>query len=200
MAPNGLPVAAHPLCGICTKHQGSHPSDLERRNRQHLEQWQLDFERQQQKYEARQAKRDADADADAVISRLRETIEKLKDEISSKPVQFVERNLDQETVDEALRERDNANAACVRVYKTLAQVRVIHHDTGRGLCKCGKKLTECAETEIVDGNRSFLRWEARQVGHVRRNGPYGSALPEGHPAIINPRWSSPGEAASLTTR
>lgn len=198
MAPNGLPVAARPLCGICTKHQGSHPSDLERRNRQHLEQWQLDFERQQQMYEARQAKRDAAADK--IISGLRETIEKLKDEIRSKPVQLVERNLDQEKVDEAIRERDNSNAARLRTHQTLAQLRVVHHNTGCGLCKCGKSLTKCVETEILDSDRSFLRWEARQVDRIRRDGPYASALPEGHPAMINPRWSPPGETVSGATR
>jgi hypothetical protein len=95
-APDGLPVAVRPLCGICVKHQGSHPADLERRNRQHLEQWELDFERQQQIYEDWQAKRDAEKDT--VISELQATIAKLEEEIRSTPVRYVDRNLDQETV------------------------------------------------------------------------------------------------------
>jgi hypothetical protein len=197
-APNGLPVAAQSLCGICTKHQGSHPHDLERRNRQHLEQWQLDFEQQQQMYEAAQAKRDVAADK--AVAELRATIEKLKDEIRSRPVQLVERNLDQEKVDEAIRERDIYNAARVRAYKTLSRLRVVHHDAGDGRCTCGTSMARCAATEILDGDRSFLRWEVRQVDRIRSRGPYESALPEGHPAIIDPRWSPPGETTSGAKR
>ena len=197
-APDGLPVAIPPLCGICVKHQGSHPADLERRNKQHLEQWELDFERQQQLYEDRQAMQGAEKDE--VISELQATIEKLKDEIRSKPVQYVDRNLDQETVDDATNERDKSYAARERAYRTLAQLRVVHHDTGRGFCKCGTSLGECAETEVLDGDQSFLRWEARQVQNIRRNGEYASILPQGHPGRINPRWSPPGETVPVAGR
>jgi hypothetical protein len=194
-APDGLPVAVPPLCGICAKHQGSHPADLERRNKQHLEQWELDFEQQQQMYEDRQAKRDVAKDR--VISELQATIEKLKHEIHSRPVEYVDRNLDQETVDDAINERNESYAARDRAYRTLAQLRAIHHDTGLGRCKCGTSLGKCAETEALDSDQSFLRWEARQVQNVRRNGEYASKLPQGHPGRTNPRWSPPGEAASV---
>ena len=198
-APDGLPVAVPPLCGICAKHQGPHlPADLERRNKQHLEQWELDFERQQQIYEDRLAKRDAEKDR--VISELQATIEKLKDEIRSTPIRYVDRNLDQQTVDDATNERNKSYAARERTYCTLAQLRVVHHDTGRGLCKCGASLDKCAETEILDGDQSFLRWEARQVQNIRRNGEYASILPQGHPGRINPRWSPPGEPVPVARR
>lgn len=197
-APAGLPVAVQPLCGICVKHQGSHPADLDRRNKQHLEQWVLDFERQQQMYEDRQAKRDAEKDR--AISELQATIEKLEDQIRSKPVRYVERNLDQEIVDEAKIERGESYAARDRAYRTLAQFRVMHHDTGRGFCKCETGLDECAETQALNGDQSFLRWEARQVQYIRRNGEYASQLPQGHPGRINPRWSPPGGAVSVARR
>jgi ribosomal protein L44E len=190
MAPNGLPVAVHPLCGICTKHQGSHPIELQRRNKQHLEQWQEDFERQQQMYEARQRRRDAEKDK--VISELQATIEKLEVEIRSKPFQIVEKNLDQETVDEAEAERDKAYAARDRAYQALAELRVRHHDTGHGLCKCGKRIGICEDTEVLNSEMPFLRWEARQTEIARRRGEYASRLPDGHPGLINPRWSPPG--------
>jgi hypothetical protein len=156
-APDGLPVAVPPLCGICAKHQGCHPADLERRNKQHLEQWEVDF-------------------------------------------RYVDRNLDQEAVDDATNERDRSYAARERAYRTLAQLRVVHHDTGRGFCKCRTSLGKCAETEILDGDQSFLRWEARQVQNIRRNGEYASILPQGHPGRINPRWSPPGETVPVAGR
>ena len=145
----------------------------------------------------RQARRDAEKDR--VISELQVTIEKLEDEIRSTPVRYVDRNLDQETVDDAINERDKSYAACERAYFTLAQLRVVHHDTGRGFCKCRTSLGKCAETEVLDGDKSFLRWEARQVQNIRRNGEYRSRLPQGHPGRINPRWSPPG-ALPLTSR
>ena len=103
-APDGLPVAVR-VCGICARHQGSHPRDLRRREEEHFQQWQFDLElavEQERRIGQRREK---------VIRDLEDEILRLKDEMAARPVQVVDRNLDQEMVDEALRSRDDAYAA-----------------------------------------------------------------------------------------
>lgn len=181
-APDGLPVAVR-VCGICARHQGSHPRDLRRREEEHFQQWQFDLElavEQERRIGQRREK---------VICDLEDEILRLKDEMAARPVQVVDRNLDQEMVDEALRSRDGAYAARDAAWTVVAQFRGLHHDTGRGVCRCGKSARTCPDTAVIDGSNSFRHWESRQLEQLRR--ARYSKLPPEHPARTNPRWSQP---------
>ncbi len=183
-APDGLPAKAS-LCGICSRHWGDSPTAAKRRDQDHYEQWQHDAEVLRDVHRVELARRDES------IAELKGTIAKLEQKLDQRPVRVVRENLDQEAVDQAHQERDRAQAARDAAYGLMAQFRGEHHDTGRGTCKCGVSTEKCEVTKILNSDRSFLRWETRQLDLVRRNGPYFSKLPRGHPALINPRWSPP---------
>jgi hypothetical protein len=186
--PDGLPAKVT-VCGICTRHLGNSPADVKRRDQDHFEQWAQDAELLTEEY------RDALAKRDEHIEQLRAAIGQLEQKLDERPVRVVHENLDQEAVDGAYRDRDRALVARDAAYRLVAQFRSSHHDTGRGTCKCGVIMAKCDVTKIIDSDRSFLRWEASQCALVGRNGRFSSKLPEGHPALINSRWS-PSEPMS----
>lgn len=183
-APDGLP-ARPSLCGICTRHWGDGPAAVKRRDQDHYEQWQHDAELLHEGHRAELARRDES------IAELQATVGELRVELDERPVRVVRENLDQETVDQANDERQRAFAARDSAYRLIAQFRAAHHDTGRGTCKCGMSVEKCEVTELINSDRSYLRWEARQLETIRLHGSYSSKLPRGHPALINPRWSPP---------
>jgi hypothetical protein len=104
-------------------------------------------------------------------------------------MQVVHQNLDQEMVDAAVSAREQAFRARDAAYSLVAQLRGLHHDTGRGTCRCGTPVTVCKATKIIDGSASFRRWESRQCENLRR-GSF-SELPAEHPARTNHRWVQP---------
>ncbi len=182
--PDGLPAQVT-VCGICTRHLGDGPKTTERREREHFEQWQEDIELLKQRHADELAARDG------LAEELRTKIADLEKELRTRPVQVVTENLDQQTVDQAERDRDAAFRARDAAYRLVAEFRSSHHDTGRGTCLCRAPVDKCGATTILNGDRGFLRWEAREWQVVRDRGRYASNLPAGHPALINPRWSPP---------
>jgi hypothetical protein len=182
--PDGLPAKVT-VCGICTRHLGNSPADVRRRDREHFEQWTQDAELLTEEYREALAKRDEH------IEELRATIGQLGEKLDKRPVRVVHENLDQEAVDAARRERDGARAARDDAYWLVAQFRGMHHDTGRGTCKCGASVEECDVSNMINSDRSFLRWEVKQLELIRRNGLVSGRLPRDHPGLINSRWSPP---------
>ena len=180
--PDGLPTQLR-VCAICTKHLGSDPRSAKKRDDDHFEQWQYDMDVALEDERLALHKREAE------IADLEATILRLRDELAARPMQVVHRNLDQETVDDAEHEREQAFRARDAAFSLVARFRGLHHDTGRGTCKCGTPVGTCRATKIIDGSPSFRRWEARQCENLRRNN--FSELPAEHPACTNPRWVQP---------
>jgi len=153
--------------------------------------------REQDHYEQRQYDMDVALDKERILLRkceaqiadLEAKILQMQEELAARPVQVVHKNLDQDTVDDALKGRGDAFRARDSAYGLVAQFRGLHHDTGRGICSCGTPVNKCTATKILDGSPSFRRWESRQCENLRRS--YFSELPAGHPARTNPRWSQP---------
>lgn len=71
----------------------------------------------------------------------------------------------------------------------VARLRGLHHDTGRGVCSCGKPTRTCPETALTDASTAFRRWESRQQQQLRRGQP--CHLPPEHPARTDPHWCQP---------
>jgi hypothetical protein len=181
--PNGLPARGD-ICGICVRHQGD-GAKARQRDKDHREQWEHDLELVQERHSSQLRARSAE------IAELRATISELEETLIARPRQVVHENLDQATVDEALRKRDQAFRSRDCAYGLVAELRCLHHDTGRGTCKCGEDVRRCAVTQLLDEDGSFIRWEADQIRRWHQG--FDHALPPGHPALINPRWS-PGDA------
>ena len=184
-APDGLPSTAS-LCGICSRHWGDDPARTKRREQDHFEQWQHDMDALEQQHRS-----ELRAQTEQIAG-LRAEIRTLEQTLDERPVRIVRENLDQETVDQAHEERAKAQFARDRAYRTIAELRGMHHDTGRGTCKCGTHISKCDIIRLIDNDQPFLRWEARQVALLRQNGRASAELPQNHPARINPRWSPSG--------
>jgi hypothetical protein len=168
------------VCGICSKHLGDDRKTVEKRQRDHYEQYKYDLDEKERVLELKYTRQIADLEA---------TIGQLQKELEARPTKIVHKNLDQETVWAAERERHEAFQARDAAFGLLAQLRGLHHDTGRGTCSCRVPVDKCPVTKIIDSSRSYRRWEARQCEEFRTG--YRSQLPPEHPFWTNPRWSQP---------
>lgn len=177
--PDGLP-AQIPVCWICSKHLGYDEKTVRRREKEHYEQFEYDLDEKERALELKYASQIADLEA---------TIGQLHEDLEARPTRIVHKNLDQETVWAAEKERHEAFQARDAAFKLIAQFRSLHHDTGRGTCSCRVPVGQCQVTKIIDSSRSYRRWEARQCEEFRSG--YGSQLPPEHPFRTNPRWSQP---------
>jgi hypothetical protein len=177
--PDGLPTE-QTVCHLCSKHLGSDEKTVKRREQNHYEQYKYDLDEIERVLELKYARQ---------IAQLEDEARQLREELEARPTQTVYRNLDQETVWEAERERNRAYGARDAAFIHFAELRALHHDTGRGTCSCGKSVDKCKETEIINECGAYMKWEARQVKHYR--GYRDCDLPDGHPALTNPRWIQP---------
>jgi hypothetical protein len=178
-APGGLPSQPQ-VCGTCSRHMGSSPRDLQKRETEHFEQWQRDRELAVERLRAQYA---------GEIERLNEQVNQLEKELADRPVRIVEQNLDQQTVDQASIESRRAYQARDGAYVLLAQLRGLHHDTGAGTCKCGRSVNRCPEMELLDSSSAYRRWEQIECERMRRG--QWSQLPSEHPARTSSRWQQP---------
>ena len=106
-APDGLPVQVR-VCAICEKHLGSDPRTAQKRDDDHYEQWRYDMDVALENERIALQKREAE------IADLKAQILQLQEELAARPVQVVHKNLDQETVDVALKERERpSSAVCI---------------------------------------------------------------------------------------
>jgi hypothetical protein len=85
----------------------------------------------------------------------------------------------QEEAQRAFRSRENA-------WQALCEVRLLHREAADGRCRCGARFDRCAEAQIVDRYPALVKWENEQYDRLRRGLIH--ALPDGHPAVLNPRW------------
>jgi hypothetical protein len=85
----------------------------------------------------------------------------------------------QDEAQRAFRSRENA-------WQALCEVRLLHRKDADGRCRCGERFDRCAEAQIVDRYPALVKWENEQYDRLRRGLIH--ALPDGHPAVLNPRW------------
>jgi hypothetical protein len=178
-APDGLPVRQS-VCHPCSNHLGYDERTVKRRERDHYEQYRYDLDEFERVLELKYARQ---------IAQLEEEKRQLGEELEARPTQTVYRNLDQEKVWAAEEERSRAYIVRDAAFRHFAELRVLHHDTGRGSCSCRKPVSECKETKILNECGAFMKWEAQEVKNYREYRNY--ALPAGHPALTNPRWVQP---------
>jgi hypothetical protein len=74
----------------------------------------------------------------------------------------------------AFRSRDMA-------YRALSEVRLLHHETEAGRCRCGLPVQRCAVAMVVDRYPALASWEAKQLKRVRKGQPH--MLPRDHPGL-----------------
>ena len=112
----------------------------------------------------------------------------MEQELRDRPKQIVVRHVGQEKIDEANAEAQRAFHSREKAWQALCEIRLIHREGSPGRCRCGKRLDTCEIALIVDRYPGLEKWEAEQV---RRHRNYQRhQLPEGHPALLDPRWQS----------
>ena len=166
------------VCADCELHQGSTGPRLVKRDQDHVRLWRLQAG-------ASEARRQHE------VAELQQEADALRLQLDARPVKIVNQNLDQETVDQALTERESAYRARDGAFRALCQVRMIHREREPGKCRCGRRIDQCVEAKIVDEFRALKAWERRQVERLRNNERH--ELPYNHPAIIDPRWQPDGD-------
>lgn len=178
-APNGLP-AANRICAICLRHLGDTTSTARRREAQHAEMWAED------QRDALAAQADQHA---RVVTRLEEQARQLQQTLDDRPERVVVQNLDLQEVRAAQEARDAAFRSRDTAFQALSELRLLHHDTGEGQCRCGKRLDRCDVAAVVDRYPALRAWEEKQAEFLRRGLPH--LLPNGHPAVLDRRSPVP---------
>jgi hypothetical protein len=178
-APDGLPTQ-QTVCHLCSKHLGSDEKTAKRRERDHYEQYKYDLDEFERVLELKYARQTA---------QLEQEVRQLREELEARPVRTEYRNLDQEKVWAAEEDRSRAYGARDSAFRHFAELRGLHHDTGRGMCSCRKLVDKCQETKIINECGAFMSWEAWQLKNYRE---YRDCdLPARHPVLTNPRWVQP---------
>lgn len=175
-APDGLPSRAL-VCGLCSRHQGNHETDLKRRNVCHIEMYQEDLLEQEERLTEQRL---------TEVAAREETISELRQELEERPVQVVYENVDKQVLDNALSEQNRAFRSRDRVLRDMTMLHLLHFELDSGKCRCGKPADDCEERVILDGSRALRAWERHQHEARRRGDPH--SLPMGHPGIVDARW------------
>ena len=165
------------VCGICSKHQRSLPVDLKKKDKDHREMW------MESKRYALEVISDRHAD---VVESLQASIDALKEELDTRPVQVVFKNLDAEEVEAAHVDAQAAYRKRDHAYLQLTKIHMHHFEAQVGQCRCGLPIDECEVGSIVDGFRGLKAWERNQTERRRRDQDH--MLPRDHPGIIDARW------------
>lgn len=173
----GLPGTSPPICVDCFRHYNRRGADaVERRDQEHKIQWAnslASLVRQHQNLHAFE------------VDRLNARIAELEAELQERPERIVHENLDRQTVQDAQDERERALRSRDAAYQTLVEIRLAHREGEKGKCRCGRRLSQCRVVEILQNFPPLERWEERQVERLRKGLQH--RLPDGHPALIDPR-------------
>lgn len=181
---NGLPAAAI-VCDLCARHQGSHQSELRKRDRDHVEMWRED---------KREAVTALVERHERTVAGLQETIRELQTTLDERPVQVVYQNLDQEEVDQAHQHARRAYRSRDRAFLDLTRIHLLHFELSAGRCRCGKPLDRCEEAAIVDTAKALRGREHHHAERRRQGKPH--LLPHGHPGIVDARWDPDDDTAA----
>ena len=178
-APDGLP-AANRICAICLRHLGDVASIARRREAQHAKMWAEDQREALEALEERHGR---------VLASLQQQVAQLQQTLDDRPERVVVQNLDLQEVRAAHDARDAAYRSRDTAYQALCELRLLHHETGDGQCRCGRRVDRCDVAGIVDRYPALRLWEDKQAEFLRRGLPH--LLPDGHPAVLDRRSGVP---------
>ena len=166
----GLPS----VCNECKQHAG-HQMQM---NTEHVKAWEALTERLRAEHAAQ-------------LSQLRDETAQLQQELVNRPEKVVERYIDADDLEAAQNEAERAFRSRENAWQALSEVRVLHREVGDGKCRCGRRFDRCPVAQIVERYPGVRAWEKEQVQRLRRGDPH--ALPDAHPAVLDPRWRLPDE-------
>jgi hypothetical protein len=158
-----LPEPPTPVCADCVTHGASSLAA----EREHVRLWQ-DYA---QRLQARTAGRPEDGRAGEASQGG-----EVRSRASSGPhgaADVLEEERDKTA--RAFRSRDMA-------YRALSEVRLLHHETDAGRCRCGLPVQRCAVAMVVDRYPALASWEAKQLKRLRKGQPH--MLPHHHPGLV----------------
>lgn len=125
-------------------------------------------------------------DHDAEAARLRRQISELEQKLRERPENIVERYVDQQELEDANAEAQRAFRSRENAWQALCEIRLIHREGESERCRCGERLDNCKIAKIVCHYPGLEAWENEQYRRLRTGQDHG--LPDGHPAVLDPRW------------
>ena len=167
-------TANNSVCQECKPHAGFQMQ----MNTEHVKAWEALAERRSAEHAAQ-------------VSQLRAEIAKIRQELVSRPEKVVEKYIDAGVLESAQDEAQRAFRSRQSAWQALTEVRLLHREVDDGKCRCGLRMDRCPVAQIVERSPGLRRWEEEQVKRLRRGEPH--ALPDAHPAVLDPRWRLPSE-------
>jgi hypothetical protein len=161
-----------PVCTDCELHQGNTGTKLQRRNDDHVRAWS-------------KARSVLTAQTRRATERLVKELDEARIELEQRPVRIVRENLDAETVEKAVSDRDIAYRSRDIAMQALCRVRLLHRERAPSECSCGRNYSKCQTAQIVQEYEALANWEAKQITRMRQN--LNHYLPDNHPAILDRR-------------
>lgn len=162
------------FCAACMPHRGSNMQA----NAEHLTLW-------------RDYVRDLEQEHADVVDGLRRRIQGLEQQLAERPEKIVEKWLNQDIVETAQAEAQRAFRSRARAWGGLLSVRVRHHETVNGRCRCSKPMKDCLDAQTVSLYGGLDKFENEQVALLRQG--RRNDLPADHPARIDPKWKGVAE-------
>ncbi|SFR82887.1 hypothetical protein SAMN05428970_2692 [Agromyces sp. CF514] len=176
----------HVVCPHCRTHGGDEKAV--RRDREHVALWRGILEAHDHDARAAaSAAADAKTDAAATIARLTAEGEQLRAgalDGSSAAGAAVRDELQGDLVRRAERATELTNRRLDKAMAALWRLQAFHHPDARkpGSCICGRSLTACGESRVLEANRQdMLDWERRNLELLRAGKRHG--LPPEHPEV-----------------
>lgn len=129
-----------------------------------------------------------EAEGAARLDEAEERLARAQAELVKRPERIVERYIDASDLQAAKSEAQRAFQSRSYAWHHLSALGLLHAELDGERCRCGKARRSCPEAAIVDGVHGLRAWEARQADEARRGNRH--YLPDGHPALVDHRWSS----------
>ncbi|MEJ3404604.1 hypothetical protein WDJ51_07665 [Rathayibacter sp. YIM 133350] len=193
------------VCAACTGHLG--PEKAQRRDEEHVALWLGLWSSEHDARLAAATRFVAAGEAAAariadLESQLAALTAGVAEQFQAAPDGAVHERLQSEIVRRAERNTELARRLSDRLFAELWRLGSLHHDDSStpGLCSCGRRLAECPESRILDGERRAVAdWEAKNLRLLAEGKRH--ALPAEHPSVAadgaaGPQRSRPGAMRS----
>lgn len=112
--------------------------------------------------------------------------------LAQRPEKIVEKYINQQDIVAAEEKADRAFRSRQVAWRALSELGMAHTELPGDRCRCGKHRRSCNEAAVVTSVAGLPAWEARQAAEHRAGRRH--FLPDGHPALLDHRWSSDAEA------
>jgi len=120
------------------------------------------------------------------VSELWDQIADLRLQLEARPEKIVERWVGTDEIKAAESEAQRAFRTREYAWQGLTEIRLLHREADAGKCRCGERFDQCREAQILGRYPVLVKWEKEQYERLRRGESH--ALPDNHPAIVDPRW------------